>query len=103
MDVSFSFFIFSAPSNLKLTPTLRADPRRLRRVLGVWDASAYIICSIIGSGIFVSPKGVILRTGSSSTALAMWAATGAVNLVVAYCYAELALTFPETGEETFSF
>ncbi len=72
---------------------------RLRRVLSVWDASAYIVCSIIGSGIFISPKGVILRTGSGATALLMWAATGGINLVVAFCYAELALTFPETGSE----
>ena len=72
---------------------------RLKRVLGPWDATAYIVCSIIGSGIFVSPKGVLLRTGSSLAALGMWAATGAVNLVVSFCYAELALTFPQAGSE----
>ena len=80
----------------------RSESVRLRRVLSVLDASAYIVCTIIGSGIFISPKGVILRTGSGATALAVWAFTGLVNLVVAFCYAELALTFPEARIRNFA-
>ena len=30
---------------------------QLLKVLSAWDTSAYITCSIIGSGIFISPKG----------------------------------------------
>ena len=30
---------------------------KLKKVLSVWDVTGYIICIIIGSGIFISPKG----------------------------------------------
>lgn len=72
---------------------------KLRKVLSFWDTSAYIICSIIGSGIFVSPKGVLLQTVSPGMALIVWAATGIINMVTASCYAELSLTFPEAGSD----
>lgn len=72
---------------------------QLRRVLSAWDATLYIICSIIGSGIFISPKGVLLHTGSTGMALVMWFVTGIINVTLAFCYAELSLTFPKAGSD----
>lgn len=72
---------------------------QLRKVLGIWDSAAYIICTIIGSGIFVSPSGVISETVSPGMALVMWAFTGIINLLCAACYAELSLTFPQAGSD----
>ena len=72
---------------------------RLKQVLGRWDATLYIICGIIGSGIFISPKGVLEQTGSGAMALLMWLVTGLINLATAFCYAELALTIPKAGSD----
>ena len=49
---------------------------KLKRVVSKWEASAYIICIIIGSGIFVSPKKVLDLGGSPGGALIIWAFTG---------------------------
>jgi len=43
---------------------MERDTVKLKRSLGLTDAVAIIIGGIIGSGIFVSPKGVLLYTGS---------------------------------------
>lgn len=48
----------------------------LKKVMSVWDATLFIICVIIGSGIFISPKGVLEQTGSTGMALVMWFVTG---------------------------
>jgi len=42
---------------------------RLRRVAGAGDALLYIICTVIGSGIFISPKGVLEQAGKRNAAL----------------------------------
>ena len=43
------------------------DKIKLRKVLSIWDASAFIICTIIGSGIFVSPKGKVHHINKHNT------------------------------------
>ena len=70
---------------------------RLPRVLSFWDISAYFICTVIGSGIFVSPKRVLEHSGSPGMAMIMWLVTGGYNLLISLCYAELSLTFPKAG------
>ena len=58
------------------------DKVRLRRVLSVWDATACIVCTVIGAGIFVSPKAVLSFAGSPAAALGIWFAAGAVCSVI---------------------
>ena len=73
------------------------EPVKLKKVLSFWDLSAYFICAVIGSGIFVSPKGILEHTGSTGAALVVWLVTGIFNAGVCLCYAELTLTFPQAG------
>jgi APA family basic amino acid/polyamine antiporter len=55
------------------------------------------IAMVIGAGIFKSPAIVAANTGSVFWLFAIWAIGGAVTLIGALCYAELATTYPSAG------
>ena len=59
----------------------------------------YFSGSIIGSGIFVSPSGVLKETGSVNMALMVWIISGVFSMVGAYCYAELGCMIKKTGAD----
>ncbi|XP_055892448.1 b(0,+)-type amino acid transporter 1-like [Biomphalaria glabrata] len=61
----------------------------LRKELGFVSAASFVVGSIIGSGIFISPKGVLQNTGSVGLCLVVWAVAGLISLGSALCYAEM--------------
>jgi APA family basic amino acid/polyamine antiporter len=67
------------------------------RLLGTFDATMIVAGSMIGSGIFIVSADVARQVGSAGWLLAVWLAAGAMTVVAARCYAELATMFPHAG------
>ncbi|XP_041454136.1 b(0,+)-type amino acid transporter 1-like [Lytechinus variegatus] len=72
---------------------------KLKREVGLLGAFAYVVGSMIGSGIFVSPKGVLASTESVGMSLVVWVVCGIVALLGALVYTELGLMLPKSGAE----
>ncbi|XP_045125710.1 b(0,+)-type amino acid transporter 1-like isoform X8 [Portunus trituberculatus] len=58
------------------------DVVNLERRVGLLSGVALIVGTMIGSGIFVSPKGLLERTGSVALSLIVWGACGILSLLV---------------------
>lgn len=54
-------------------------------------------CCMIGSGIFMSPQGVLVYTGSPRASLVVWAVCSLLAVLGTLCYAELGALVPESG------
>lgn len=58
----------------------------LKRKLTLLHGISIIVGSIIGSGVFVSPGGVLQFAGSAGAALVIWAFCGAFCIMGALCF-----------------
>ena len=71
----------------------------LKRTVGIPGAIALLVGTMIGSGIFATPKWVLLYTGSVGMTLLLWAMCGMLALFGALCYVELGTLIPKSGGE----
>lgn len=53
----------------------------LKAKMSLLNGCTVIVGSIIGSGIFVSPTGVLMHTGSVNMALVVWIISGVFSMV----------------------
>ena len=98
----------------------------LKKTMTLLNGCTVIVGSIIGSGIFVSPSGVlrvrwrwyivvtsisemvhscqsyinvvVQNTGSVNLALLVWTCSGLFSLIGAYCFAELGCMIKKSGD-----
>uniref|UniRef100_A0A8C4RS01 Solute carrier family 7 member 13 n=1 Tax=Erpetoichthys calabaricus TaxID=27687 RepID=A0A8C4RS01_ERPCA len=73
---------------------------QLSKTIGYFCGVNFIINVIVGSGIFISPSGVLeFSCLNAGVALIIWAACGALSLVGGLCYAELGTSIVSSGGE----
>lgn len=75
------------------------DPIHLKRRVGLVSGVALIVGTMIGSGIFVSPSGLLVRTGSIGISFLVWTGCGILSLFGALAYAELGTMNTSSGAE----
>ncbi len=58
----------------------KEDRLHLRREITLLPAVSFIIGTVVGSGIFIAPKGVLMNSGSVGLSLLVWALSGVLSL-----------------------
>lgn len=60
-----------------------------RNKIGFFGAISYIVGTIIGSGIFVSPTAILKQTGSVGLSLSIWVISGLYTVLAGIVFVEM--------------
>ncbi|HEX9893723.1 MAG TPA: amino acid permease [Gemmatimonadales bacterium] len=78
---------------------LDRGPLELVRGLNLTMATAIVVGTMIGTGIFIKPAEIAREAGSAEWALAAWVVGALLTLLGALCYMELGTMIPEAGAD----
>src|SRR3989338_7785381 len=73
------------------------DDSKLKRGLNLFDSTAIVIGSMVGSGIFIVSSDMARTLGSPGWLLLAWLLTGLITITAALSYGELAAMMPHAG------
>ena len=76
---------------------MSSSPGTFHRSLNLFDSTALVMGSMIGSGIFIVSADIARHTGSAGWLLLVWAITGMMTVFAALSYGELAGVMPKAG------
>jgi len=71
--------------------------RSFKRELSLFDSTMLVVGSMIGSGIFIVSADIARTVGSPGYLLLVWLITGAITIIAALSYGELAGMLPHAG------
>ena len=73
------------------------DAREERAILSPWDGVSVIVGIVVGVSLFRAPGPIFASVDAAWQGMAIWGLGGALSLIGALCYAELASTYPRSG------
>src|SRR5437868_6320749 len=73
------------------------DDGKFVRELGLLDSTMLVAGSMIGSGVFIVSADIARLVGSAGWLLVVWGVTGALTVIAALTYGELAAMMPRAG------
>ena len=79
------------------TIAIETDRVPVKQRLGLVDGIAFVVGAIIGSGIFISPKGALQNSGSVGMCLLIWVISGFMSFCMAMVYADFGTMMPRSG------
>jgi APA family basic amino acid/polyamine antiporter len=78
-------------------PATSPPEKHFVQSLGLLDSTMLVAGSMIGSGIFIVSADIARQVGSAGWLLAVWLVTGALTVIAALSYGELAAMMPRAG------
>jgi len=84
---------------LKQQEKKKNDVVKLKKEVGIFGGISLVVGTMIGSGIFLSPAGILQASKSVGSSLCIWAGCGLLATLSAISYIELALMIRKSGGE----
>ena len=89
--------LYTEKEDISVAQGTKPGKGSLLRAMNVFDATAFLIGSTIGSGIFITPSSIQQATGSFGVSMLCWLVGLMIAILGGFCYIELALLVNKTG------